>query len=44
MLKSGLKSLKKRLFVIRQLSGGRKFTIQQDGARCYTANSVTSYQ
>ena len=43
MLKSSLKSLKKHLYVKRRLPGGRKFTVQQDGTRCHTANFVTRY-
>ena len=35
--------LKKHLYVIRSLSCGKKFTIQQYGSRCYTANSATNY-
>ena len=35
--------LKKHLCVIRRLSCGKKFTIQQNGAPCHTASSVTSY-
>ena len=35
--------LKKHLYVIRGLSWGKKFTIQQYEARCHTANSVTNY-
>ena len=39
-----LKMLKKQFYVIRRLSGRRKFTIQQDdGARCNKANSVTNF-
>ena len=38
-----VKMLKEHHSVIRRLSGGRKFTIQQDGARCYAASSVTNY-
>ena len=38
-----LKMLKKNLSVIRRLFGGRKFIIQQDGARYRTSNSVTNY-
>ena len=38
-----LKMLKKHLYVIWRLSCGQKFTIQQYGARCHTANSVTNY-
>ena len=37
------KMLKKHLRVIRRLSGRRKFKIQQDGARCHTANPVLDY-
>ena len=33
---------KKHLHVIKRLSGGRKFIIQQDGVRSNTANSVTN--
>ena len=33
--------LKKDLYVIRSLSCGTKFTIQQYGALCHTSNSVT---
>ena len=33
-------SLKKCFAVIRRFSGRRKFTLQQNGARCHTANSV----
>ena len=35
--------LNKHLYVIRNLSCGRKFTIQQYVALCYTVNSVTNY-
>ena len=35
--------LKKHLYVIRRLSCGQRFTIQQYEARCHTANSVTNY-
>ena len=35
--------LNKHLYVIRSLSWGKKFTIQQYEARCHTANSVTNY-
>ena len=35
--------LKKHLYVIRSLSCGKKFIIQQYGALCHTANSVTNY-
>ena len=35
--------LKKDLYVMRSLSCGKKFTIQQYGALCHTANSVTNY-
>ena len=38
-----LKMLKKHLYVIRVLSCGRKFTIQQYAACCHTANSVINY-
>ena len=38
-----MKSLKKHLYVIKRLSRGRKFTIQQDGARCHTSNPVTNH-
>ena len=38
-----LEMLKKNLSVIRRLSGGRKFIIQQDGAPCHTSNSVANY-
>ena len=34
--------LKKHLYAIRSLSCGKKFIIQQYGARCQTANSVTN--
>ena len=43
MLKLSLKILKKHLYVIRRLSGGRKFFVQLNGARFHTGNSVTSY-
>ena len=33
----------KHLYVIRRLSGGQKFTAQQDGACCHTTNSAASY-
>ena len=35
--------LKKHLYIIRSLSCGKKFTIQQYGARYTTANSVANY-
>ena len=38
-----MKILKKHLYVIRRLSGGRKFFVQLNGARFHTGNSVTSY-
>ena len=38
-----LEMLKKHLYVIKRLSCGQKFTIQQYGAPCYTANSLTNY-
>ena len=38
-----LEMLKKHLYVIRSLSCGKKFAIQQYGARCNTANSVVDY-
>ena len=38
-----LEMLKKHLYVIRSLCCGKKFTIQQYGSRCYTANSATNY-
>ena len=38
-----LEMLKKHLYVIRSLSWGKKFTIQQSGSCCHTANSVTNY-
>ena len=38
-----LQMLRKHLYVIQRLPGGQKFTIQQDRARFYTANSVTSH-
>ena len=34
--------LKKHFYVIRRLSCGQKFTIQQYGARCHTANFVSN--
>ena len=43
MLKLSLKILKKHLYVIRRLSGGRKFFVQLNGACFHTGNSVTSY-
>ena len=38
-----LKMLKKHVYVIRRLSCGQNFTIQQYGARCRTANPVNNY-
>ena len=38
-----LNMLKKHLYVIKSLSYWKKFTVQQYGARCQTANSVTNY-
>ena len=35
--------LEKHLVVIRQMSGKRKFTIQQDGARCHVAQSTLEH-
>ena len=38
-----LEMLKKHFHVIRSLSCGKKFTIQQYGALCHTINHVTDY-
>ena len=39
-----LKLLERHLYVIKRMSGEqRRFTIQQDGATCHTANSVITY-
>lgn len=38
-----LKMLKKYLYVVRRLSCGQKFAIQQYGVCCHAANSVTNY-
>ena len=38
-----LEMLKKHLCAIRSLYCGKQFTIQQYGACCHTANSVTNY-
>ena len=38
-----LEMLKKHLCVIRSLSCGKRFLIQQYGIRCHTANSVPNY-
>ena len=42
MLKSSLKSLKRHIYEIKRLYGGRKFTIQQDGVRCHSGYFVTN--
>ena len=38
-----LKMLKKHLYVLRRLSYGRKFPIQQYGTGCLTGDSVINY-